>query len=565
MEEQRNISDGLKRLYGENAVELEKKVVTLLEKYRTLIQVDHHQLTQEDVILITYGDSLNKEDELPLITLNNFLIQNLKGIANTVHILPFYPFTSDDGFSVTNYFQVNPDFGNWDNVAELSKNFRLMFDAVVNHISKGSHWFQEFLHDNPHYKNFFIETDKNNPELKKVFRPRALPLVHSYSTPTGKEKSVWTTFSEDQIDLNFSSPDVFLVILDVLLFYVSKGAKLIRLDAVGFLWKKLGTSCIHLPETHLIIQLYRKILEQLSPGILIITETNVPHKDNISYFGNGHNEAHMVYNFTLPPLLAFSIITQNVSKLAQWLSALELSGDKICYFNFTASHDGIGLQPVKGILDDKEIAIFEEQSKKNKGYVSYKSNEDGTQSPYEVNCTYLDLVSEPDDSAALKAKKFLLTQAVMLTIPGIPGIYIHSLLGTENDTDSVEKTGIYRKINRAKLNTDQVMKNIHQKGHLRNLIFNAYKKLLEARKKEPLFNPFLSFEVNSFNNKLLRISKRNENEEFRAIFNFSSQTQQVKINNSPSYTNILTNESHPAGPITLEPFGFCWIKNDAIN
>ncbi len=560
-----NILDSLKKLYGENAVDLEKKIQGLLEKYSSKIETCDHHLSEKDVILITYADNLREEGRLPLKTLNNFLNQNLKEIVNTVHILPFYPFTSDDGFSVTDYFQVNPDFGDWHDIAELSKNFRLMFDAVVNHISKSSHWFQEFLNDNPDYKNFFIETDKDNPELKKVFRPRALPLIHSYRTLSGEEKSVWTTFSEDQIDLNFSNPEVFLVILDVLLFYVSKGAKLIRLDAVGFLWKKLGTSCIHLPETHLVIQLYRKIIETLAPDVLIITETNVPHKENISYFGNGHNEAHMVYNFTLPPLLAFSVITQNVSKLANWLSELELPGDKACYFNFTASHDGIGLQPVKGILNDNEIAIFEKQAKKNKGYVSYKSNDDGTQSPYELNCTYLDLVSEPNDSTTLKAKKFMLTQAVMLTIPGIPGIYIHSLLGTENDTDSVEKSGIYRKINRAKLNLDQTMKDIHRKGHLRNLIFNAYKKLLETRINEPLFNPFLPLEVNIFNNKLLGLRRRNENEEFWAIFNFSSQAQQIKINNSSSYTDILTKELYPVGPITLEPFGFCWIKCGVTN
>lgn len=560
-----NILAGLTKLYSDKAVELDKNVQGILDKYRPLINAPKHHLSQQDIILITYANSLNKDGQFPLETLNDFLNENLKGIVNTVHILPFFPSSSDDGFSVSDYYQVNPSFGSWREIKALSANYRLMFDAVVNHISRRSVWFQEFLKANPDYEDYFIEVDENNPDLKHVFRPRALPLVHKYPSSGGGEKSVWTTFSEDQIDLNFSNGKVFLAVLELLLFYISKGARLIRLDAVGFLWKTLGTACVHLPETHLIIQIYRQIIEVLAPDALLITETNVPHKDNISYFGNGHNEAHLVYNFTLPPLLAFSIISQSVTKLAKWLSKLELPGEQACYFNFTASHDGVGLQPLKGILTEDEIRILETQVNNNKGYVSYKTNDDGSQSAYELNCTYLDLVTEAVDSKALKAKKFLLTQAVMLSLPGVPGVYIHSLLGTENDLELAESTGIPRRINRPHLDADKLMLELNEKGTLRNNIFSEYKKLLTARTADPFFDPFLAFEVHTFNEQLLAIHKRRGEDDFWALFNLSSSTQSVELAGSQALLNIIDNTTQDNASISLEPYGFYWLKSSKSN
>jgi len=315
----------------------------------------------------------------------------------------------------------------------------------------------------------------------------------------------------------------------------------------------------------LVIQLYRKIIETLAPDVLIITETNVPHKDNISYFGNGHNEAHMVYNFTLPPLLAFSLISGNVSKLAKWLSHLELPNNDSCYFNFTASHDGVGLQPVKDILTKEEINLFEIQTKKNNGFISYKTNSDGTKSPYELNCTYLNLVSTPLDSTALKAKKFLLTQAVMLTIPGIPGIYIHSLLGTENDLKAAEVSGIPRRINRSRLDIDEVILELNKEGTIRNIIFGKYKELLKVRISNSFFDPHLPFDIHLFNDQVFAIHKQKGGNEFWAIFNFSGSSQIVTLADSKILWDIIENNTIASDKIILEPFGFYWIKCDITN
>lgn len=553
--------EGLKELYGEKTEEVKKQVDTVIEKYRSSLPHYEKRLSEKDVVLITYANTISCEGQFPLETLDDFLGQNLDGLINTIHILPFFPFSSDDGFAVTDYYAVNPEFGTWDHIKRLSAKYHLMFDAVINHMSKNSDWFKGFLAGEPDFAEFFIEVDENDERLKQVFRPRALPLVHKYPAKSGEIKGVWTTFSEDQVDLNYANGEVFAAMLELLLFYISKGARLIRLDAVGFLWKRLGTTCINLPETHLVVQLYRKIVESLAPGILFITETNVPHKDNISYFGNGNNEAHMVYNFTLPPLLAFSLITSNVQKLGKWLSELDFPVGEACYFNFTASHDGIGLQPVKDILTKQEISHLEYQTKVNNGFVSYKDNPDGTRSPYELNCSYLNIVSNPEDAWQLKTQKFMLTQAFMLTLPGIPGIYIHSMLGTQNDLAAVEKSGIKRRINRSKPDYDKLVEALAEEGSLRNLVFTGYKKLLQIRRSYEWFAPFLKFEIKTEDNQVIIIQKKQGKKRFWAVFNFSDKARNFHLHQNKKVKDLMTGNVELSDKIFLKPYAYHWFES----
>ncbi len=555
------ILEGLKELYGEKACEVKKQVDAVIEKYQSSLPHYEKRLSEKDVVLITYADTIRRKGRFPLETLDEFMGQNLDDLINTIHILPFFPFSSDDGFAVTDYYAVNPEFGTWNHIRHLSAKYHLMFDAVINHMSKNSDWFKDFLSGKPDFANFFIKVDENDERLKQVFRPRALLLTHKYPAKFGEIRSVWTTFSEDQVDLNYANGKVFAAMLELLLFYISKGARLIRLDAVGFLWKRLGTTCINLPETHLVIQLYRKIVESLTSGVLFITEANVPHKDNISYFGNGNNEAHLVYNFTLPPLLAFSLITSNVQKLGKWLSGLTLPSGEACYFNFTASHDGIGLQPVKGILTGEEIAKLEHQAKVNNGFVSYKDNPDGTCSPYELNCSYLNIVSDTEDSRQLKAQKFMLTQAFMLSLPGLPGIYIHSLLGTQNDLAAVEKSGIKRRINRSKLDFDKLVETLSDEGTLRNLVFTEYKRLLQVRHSYKWFDPFLRFETKTVDNQVIVIQKKQGEERFWAVFNFSDKARNFHLYQDKMVKDLMTGTVEHSDKILLEPYAYRWFES----
>ena len=344
----------------------------LIEDYQQKIESKPYVLTEQDVILITYGDQIFHEGETALATLNRFLNEYVQDCINSVHILPFYPYSSDDGFSIVDYKGVCPLKGSWKDIKALSEHHRLMFDGVINHMSQLSEWFEKFLSNDPEYYNFFTELDPST-DLSAVVRPRTTPVLNEYSDDEGKIRNVWTTFSVDQVDLNYANYKVLVRVLDVLLFYVEKGASLLRLDAIAFIWKEIGTSCVHLPQTHELIQLMREVIHAVAPEVIIITETNVPHDENISYFGKGDDEAQMVYNFALPPLLAFSILEGDTTKLTAWANSLELPSDKVCFFNFTASHDGVGVRAVSDILDDKELNFLVNSCEAHGGLVSYRS------------------------------------------------------------------------------------------------------------------------------------------------------------------------------------------------
>jgi glucosylglycerate phosphorylase len=264
------------------------------------------------------------------------------------------------------------------------------------------------------YRDYFTVVE-GGADLTAVFRPRALPLLTRVETAVGP-KHVWTTFSPDQIDLNYRNPDVLLEVLETLLFYVSQGAEFIRLDAIAFMWKEIGTRCLHLPQTHQIIQLMRALLDEVAPHVLLITETNVPHEENISYFGDGRNEAQMVYNFSLPPLTLHTFHQGDATAplpMGRWAAAARPA---TTFFNFLASHDGIGLTPARGFLSEAQIGALAERVKALGGFVSYRHQPDGSASPYELNINYLDALAAPGEveDIELMARRFMAAQAIML-------------------------------------------------------------------------------------------------------------------------------------------------------
>jgi glycosidase len=375
---QRILSDVYGEATGKAAFD---KIFPIIKRYSDLKRRKRTHFSQEDVFLITYGDTLTKTGEAPLETLYKFAVSRFKDVFSTIHILPFFPFSSDDGFSVVDFFAVDPGLGDWKDIQRMGRKFRLMFDLVLNHVSSKSTWFQNYLDENPYYKDLAIEVDPST-DLSLVTRPRSLPLLTRFDKTSGDPVYVWTTFSADQIDLNYKSVDVLEKMVKVLLFYVKKGATVIRLDAIAYLWKEVGTACIHQRQAHQLVQLFRKILDVAAPDVLLITETNVPHQENVRYFGDGKNEAQMVYNFTLPPLLLYSFIQEDSRALSRWAECLRLSSPDNTFFNFTASHDGIGVRPLEGILTRAEIEKLIDIIKENGGGVSYKRNPDGSHSPY---------------------------------------------------------------------------------------------------------------------------------------------------------------------------------------
>lgn len=514
---------------------------------------------EKDVVLITYADQFQKSHEKALPVFTRFYNRWLANSFSHVHLLPFYPWSSDDGFSVIDYHRVAPETGEWGDVAALKKSTNLMFDFVCNHMSAKSEWFKRYLNQEPGFEDFFIAVDPET-DLSAVTRPRALPLLTPFTMADSSVRHLWTTFSDDQVDLNFASPRVLIAMVDVLLHYLAEGADYIRLDAVGFMWKIPGTTCIHLEQTHRLIQLFRAITEEVAPGTVIITETNVPHKDNISYFGDGTNEAQMVYQFSLPPLVLHSVHSQNIEALCQWAQQLALPSSQTTWFNFLASHDGIGLNPVRGIIPESDILALVEKLQHEGALVNWKNNPDGSRSPYEINVTYLDALSRQDSTDSERIARFLLAHAVLLSFPGVPAIYIQSIIGSRNDHDNVERLGYNRAINRRKYQEGEIDAELERNNSLRNKIYAALTHMIAVRREQAAFHPDSNAFYDAVNQHVLRIVRVAENgEKITALFNFQEHSQTI-----PSGihfgTELLTGTLIRGDSVTLNPWQVMWIK-----
>lgn len=530
-----NIRSILIELYGEAAGQaVQIRLEELLAAYRPYKIPDVRPLDSRDALLITYPDQFQQAGRPPLRVLDAFARRYLQGIVSGLHILPFYPFTSDDGFSVVDYRQVNPGLGEWEDIERLEDPFLLMYDAVINHLSAGSPWFQAFLRGEPPYKNYFI-TASPNADLSTVVRPRALPLLTPFQTQQGQQW-VWTTFSADQVDLNYHNPDVLLNVLDVLLGYAARGARLFRLDAIAYLWKEIGTACIHLPQTHAVIRLIRAVLDQAAPHVLLVTETNVPHVDNMAYFGDGTHEAQMVYNFALPPLVLDAFSTGQASTLSQWAAGLRRPGEGATFFNFLASHDGIGINPARGILSPKAIEALLERGLAHGGLVSYKSNPDGSQSAYELNINYFDALSNPTSSEPLawQVQRFLAAQSILLILVGLPGIYVHSLLGSRNWRAGVDRTGQNRSINRQKFFLEEIERDL-ESGGLRKQVYDGYIHLLKTRASTGAFDPYGYQQVLDAGKGIFALirSSRDQQEKAICLVNVTSTPQTAALLHLP--------------------------------
>jgi sucrose phosphorylase len=544
----RGIYEDLVFLYGETQARLiYDRLVQLLDRFRD----QHPQLakastggrvTESDSILITYGDMVSAEGEAPLHTLAGFLKRQVAGTIST---------------------------------------FRLMFDAVINHISAESKWFKGFLKNDPRYRDYFTVVEPGT-DLSQVFRPRTLPLltpVQQDSVNSDRvERLVWTTFSPDQIDLNYRNPDLLLDIFESLLLYVDNGAEFIRLDAIAFIWKEIGTSCIHLPETHRIIQLMRKVLDLVAPGVAIISETNVPHRDNISYFGDGVNEAQMVYNFSLPPLTLNAFHSGSAETLSRWADSLKVPSEQVTFLNFLASHDGIGLTPARGILSDVDIEVMAQRVDELGGFVSSKTNPDGSTSPYELNVNFLDALADPaekDESITLIAHRFLASQAVMLAMKGVPGIYFHSLFGSQGWQEGVNHTGRARTINRQKLANEQLERELAEPHSLRHLVFHGYSHMLNKRRTSPAFHPNGDQQIIFCHEAVFSLLRTSPDGRSFVIclHNVTSQSHQlsVKLDQLPVprgylWTDLITGRTvkvvNDLLKVTLEPFQILWLHRD---
>jgi len=451
------------------------------------IQFQNHW-DQSDIAVITYGNTVKNPGEVPLKTLSNFLHNYLAELISIVHILPFYPFSSDDGFSVVDYSAVNTELGTWEDIQALTDKFKLMADLVINHCSAESEWFKNFLSDQSPGKDYFF-TAKPDDDVAAVVRPRTSPLLNEVDTVSGK-KYVWCTFSPDQVDLNFKNPDVLLEFVRIIALYLRGGVDVFRLDAIAFLWKVIGSDCLNLPQTHEVVRLLRTLVEHSKPGALLITETNIPNQENLSYFGNA-NEAHVIYNFSLPPLLVNTLITGDCHYLRTWMMSNPPARNGTTYLNFIASHDGLGLRPAEGLLSTEEIQSLADTLAEFGGRISWRALNHGTDisRPYEINISLYDaLKGTTQGPDQYNHARFICAHAIMLALEGIPAFYFHSLFATHNDEKRLKKTGQNRSINRHRWELSALEEALSN-GSEHQQAFEALSHLILIRKNNPAFHP----------------------------------------------------------------------------
>lgn len=568
----RRIGEHLLFIYPDHAVDpLIERLIEEIGMGRNLqAPVPHsNNWTEEDCVLITYGNTIKNESEKPLHTLHRFLNNYLDGVISTVHILPFFPFSSDDGFAVMDYLEVNPALGDWEDIEAISKQYKLMADLVINHMSSRSLWFDNFKKRLDPGKDYFFEADPD-ADLSKVVRPRNSPLLTEVETSDGT-RHVWCTFSADQVDLNFKNPQVLIEFVRIIRKYLNHGVTVFRMDAVPFVWKEPGTDCIHLQQTHEIIKLLRTLIEHHSPEAVIICENNVPNRENLTYFGNA-NEAHVIYNFSLPPLLVFTLLSGDCRHLKTWMMSMPPARNGTAYLNFIASHDGIGLRPLDGLLSDDEREKMVTTIQDFGGKVTFRRAREGHDKAYELNITLFDALKGTieDKEDDLGIERFLCAHTIMLALEGIPAVYIQSLFGSRNDHARVEHTGRPRSINRHIWQEDELRASLEKGSGHNGKIFNELTRLIQIRRTQPAFHPNATQFTLHLGMEVFAFWRQSINRD-QSIFSLSNITNKTQTINLADINLIGTDDWHDlitgrrfedlGQQLKLEPYQSVWISN----
>ncbi len=524
--------------------------------------------SERDALVITYGNSIIDGSHKPLDLLRHFLETYLRGAVNAVHILPFFPFTSDDGFAVTDYRTVNGILGGWSDISRIAEEFKLMSDLVLNHVSSQSTWFNEYLQGHEPFDRFFFEADPAE-DLSSVTRPRTSPLLREVQTANGP-RHVWCTFSHDQVDLDFGNPEVLLEFLRVMRLHIDQGVRIIRLDAVAFIWKEIGTTCIHLPQTHAIVRLMRVLFDYAVEPVVLLTETNVPNAENLSYFGN-RNEAHAIYNFSLPPLILHALLSGTARHLNEWQMGMPPAQLGCAYLNFSASHDGIGMRPAEGLLSEEDIASVIGAIRSFGGLVSMRAMPDGGQKPYEINVSFFDAMKGTlDGEDEFQVERFLCSQTIVMALEGIPAFYIHSLVATPNDHDGVARTGANRSINRHRWEYPALQAQLNDPDSVHARVLASMKRRLAIRRRQGAFHPNATQFTMHLGEQIFGFwrQSRERDQSIFALHNVTKETVEVPVVainliSGEEWVDLLSGETFHAakGTVSFAPYQCRWISN----
>ena len=570
------LSSKLRKIYGGRKKEDINLVASQLLQILASNRIEDNLSTNEPkqkwdsstVILITYPDVVTALGEPTLKTLSTLIDKKFSKLSSVLHILPFLSSTSDAGFAVSSYEDIDCRFGDWKEINNLAKNHTLMADLVLNHVSSSHPWVKQFL-NSEEPGNSYILAPSSNKGWGKVIRPRNTSLFTKLSTNTGN-RSVWTTFGPDQIDLDWSNPSILIEFLELIVRYLKHGVRWIRLDAIAFIWKENDTTCLHLNEVHEIVKILRYQLQKMSSKSVLITETNVPETENLSYLTNG-DQANLVYNFPLPPLLLECLITKKADLLNKWLNTWNELPKSTSFLNFTASHDGIGLRALEGLMDDQRIHSLLMNIERRGGLISHRRLPNGEDHPYELNISWWSAMADmEEEKECFQRERFLLSQIFAMSLKGVPAFYLQSILASNNDRDGFAKTGERRDLNREKFNAKDLFSLLEDPTSFASLNIEALNHAMEVRSKLTAFHPEASMEcLSESNNDELVIFTRGQGLNtvwaFHNMTNFSTFIEKeeliafgIDIENN-KYKDYLTDSYFYDVPLSLKPYGVIWL------
>ena len=568
---QKKIKSRLKKIYkssipNETINEHCREIISIISKFNKKNKKKKLLVSQQTSVVICYGDSISDGSQKNQINVfQRFYNKKLKKYFNTVHFLPFYPSSSDSGFAVKDHYKIDNKLGNWSDIKRFSKKNNIMADIVINHSSARGLWFRNFLKEKRPGKNYFITVDAKY-NVSNVVRPRDHKLLKNISI-FKKNEYLWRTFSADQIDLNFKNPAVLMRFIKIMINLVSHGVTIFRLDAIAYLWKKSGSKCINLDQTHEIIKLLKFVSSCLNIKTLIVTETNLPEKENLSYFGNS-DEADWIYNFSLAPLLVHAFLFENSSFLKKWSERLPQAKKGNSYLNFIASHDGIGMRPIEGILNKQIVQKFFKRLKKNGSKFSYRKIQQKTKKVYEANITIYDALkkSDFDKTGKFSFQRYISAHSIMISFEGVPAIYFNSLFGTSNDEAKYIITGNNRDVNRYKWNDKNISKKLSDKKSKQSIFYKSITNLLNIKQQQKAFHPnalriIINLGPKFFCFKRISIDKK---QTIICITNLTSKHQITKLNKKYLYWKNLINTKtsfKENNKFQLKPFETLWLSN----
>ena len=568
--DQKKIISILKKIYRQiltkqNIDLLKNEIVQLIEDFNKKNRLNKINISEKTSLVISYGDNIYSNQSSSMKIFQKFFQKNLEKLFDTIHFLPFYPSSSDSGFAVKDHYQIDKKIGNWSDLKKISKSKKIMADVVINHASARGLWFKNFLKRKKPGKDYFL-TVNSKFNTSKVVRPRDHKLLKKIKI-FEKNDYLWRTFSPDQIDLNFKNPSVLLRFIKIIIHLINNGVTIFRLDAIAYLWKQNGTKCINLSQTHEIIKLLRVVTSLLNVQTLIITETNLPEKENLSYFGK-NNEANWVYNFSLPPLLIHAFLFENSSYLNQWSRKLPSTKHGNCYLNFIASHDGIGIRPTEGILNEKTLSSFLKRLKKNGSKFSYRKVQNKSKKVYEANITVFDALrkSDFDPKGLFFLERYVSAHAIMVSFEGIPAVYFNSLFGKSNDEAKYIITGNNRDVNRYKWNFNNITTKLRDKKSKQSIFYRNIGALLETKRKQKAFHPNASRININLGPKIFcfkRISK-DKKQSIICMTNLSSKIQTPNFKKIGNYRDLLNSnlKFREGTALILKPFQTVWLTNN---